>query len=68
MEPFEVRMIVEFSQLDSRIEKLDSFIVKQGISPTVDSVELDLLNQQLALMKQYREILATRCKSHNITI
>lgn len=66
MEAFEIRMQVEFSQLNYKLQKLDSFLRQQEVSQKVDDVELALLKQQLVHMKNYRDVLLQRCKIHHI--
>lgn len=66
MESYEVRMKVEFSQLNFKIDKLDSFLRAQEISQTVDDEELSLLTRQVKHMKSYRDVLLQRCKIHHI--
>ena len=68
MEGYEVRMKVEFSQLDSKIKSLKTFIDNQGINLTISETEYDLLIKQLDHMCQYLDILKQRCNIHSINI
>lgn len=59
MQPHEQRVIVEKSELDEKIEKLESFMGKDFILTLPDDEQLRL-TQQLTAMKHYSDILGDR--------
>lgn len=61
-ETFLGRMIVERTELNDRIRKLERFISK---SPETKE-PLSLLEKQLKAMREYRDILDERLKIHGI--
>lgn len=70
MEGHEIRLKVEYSQLDSKIASLRAFLGKLHYSEDslVSAEERTLLLDQLDLMVKYRDILVQRCRLHNIKI
>lgn len=64
---FKLRLKVEYSQLNFKINSLNSFINANLIDNSIGD-ELDLLIKQLAYMKDYQGVLAKRCKLHGIEI
>lgn len=61
-ETFLGRMIVERTELNDRIRKLERFISKNHETKE----PLSLLEKQLKAMKEYRDILDERLKIHGI--
>ena len=62
MEPHQERVVVEKSELDAKIEKLDSF--RAGtIFQTLAAEEQDRLNMQLSHMRAYSGVLADRIEA-----
>lgn len=59
MQPHQERVVTEKSELDEKIEKLDTF--RAGtIFPTLDEEEQKRLYAQLSFMRSYSGILADR--------
>lgn len=65
MEPYKIRMKVEYSQLKQRVDKLNSFLSREN---DIDETEIDLLLQQFNHMSKYLEILRIRCEKHKVEI
>ena len=59
MQAHQERVVVEKSELDEKIEKLDAF--RAGtIFPTLPEEEQERLNKQLSFMRSYSGVLADR--------
>ena len=59
MEAFQERVVTEKSELDEKIDRLDTF--RAGtIFSTLPEDEQDRLNRQLSFMRQYSGVLADR--------
>ena len=59
MNPIKERVKVELDELTMRLTKLKHFVEGERIT-TVSDEMADLLRQQYAIMKQYRDILKKR--------
>ena len=59
MNPIKERVKVELDELQMRLTKLKRFVESERIT-TVSDEMADLLRQQYAVMKQYRDILKKR--------
>ena len=59
MNPTKERVKVELDELQMRLTKLKRFVESERIT-TVSDEMADLLRQQYAIMKQYRDILKKR--------
>ena len=59
MNPIKERVKVELDELTMRLTKLKHFVESERIT-TVSDEMADLLRQQYAIMKQYRDILKKR--------
>jgi len=59
MSTFKERLIDEQTQLNDKIEKLDSFISNENFNK-IDKVQQSLLSVQLSSMKTYYECLKER--------
>ncbi len=59
MNPIKERVKVELDELQMRLTKLKRFVEGERIT-TVSDEMADLLRQQYAIMKQYRDILKKR--------
>ena len=59
MNPIKERVKVELDELTMRLTKLKHFVEGERIT-TVSDEMVDLLRQQYAIMKQYRDILKKR--------
>jgi len=59
MSDFKSRLNDEKVELDSKIEKLDSFLESDNVK-NIDSVQVSLLNIQSQAMKTYSQILLER--------
>lgn len=59
MSDFKSRLNDEKAELDSKIEKLDSFLGSENVK-NIDSVQVSLLNVQSQAMKTYSQILLER--------
>ena len=59
MNPIKERVKVELDELQMRLTKLKHFVESERIT-TVSDEMADLLRQQYAIMKQYRDILKKR--------
>lgn len=59
MSDFKSRLNDEKVELDSKIEKLDSFLKSDNVK-NIDSVQFSLLNVQSQVMKTYSQILEER--------
>ena len=59
MNPIKERVKVELDELQMRLTKLKRFVESERIT-TVSDEMADLLRQQYAIMKQYRDILKKR--------
>ena len=59
MNPIKERVKVELDELKMRLTKLKRFVESERIT-TVSDEMADLLRQQYAIMKQYRDILKKR--------
>lgn len=59
MNPIKERVKVELDELTMRLTKLKHFVEGERIT-TVNDEMADLLRQQYAVMKQYRDILKKR--------
>ena len=59
MNPIKERVKVELDELQMRLTKLKHFVEGERIT-TVSDEMADLLRQQYAIMKQYRDILKKR--------
>jgi hypothetical protein len=63
MQPHQERVIAEKSELDAKIEKLDTF--RHGdIYYTLSVAERDRLTRQYAHMKDYSNVLAERIEAY----
>lgn len=61
MEAYQRRVVEEKAELDSKIKKLDEFILTESFEE-LDMDEQDLLERQLSIMQDYSEILADRIR------
>lgn len=59
MLPYQERVVAERRQLNEKIARLEAFI-DGTVYPKLSETEQDLLKQQLAVMRQYRYVLALR--------
>lgn len=65
MEGFQVRLKVEYSQLNSRINALK---VRLDSSADIEQEEIDLMKKQLSYMEKYARVLLQRCNRNNVII
>ena len=68
MDTFIERVANEYRDLDKKIERLSSFLQRDGIQDTVGEKQYDLLDKQLSAMKQYRMILECRLEDFGLSI
>lgn len=70
MEPYKERMLVEYYDLSSRIDKLDTMLnnYKCGSSVFDFSCPVELLEKQLDIMKDYLHILEVRADIENVPL
>lgn len=59
MEDFKTRLILEHTELNEKIEKLDTF-TKSDKFTLIDNVQMTLLNIQLCAMQTYSQCLVER--------
>lgn len=64
MSDFKSRLNDEKVELDSKIEKLDSFLKSDNVK-NIDSIQFSLLNVQSQVMKSYSQILLARIELLN---
>lgn len=67
MESYKIRMKVEFSQLEQRLDSLVKFTESSKFS-TLNEDQANLLIEQLGGMRVYYNALKKRCKNENIDI
>jgi hypothetical protein len=60
------RIVAEYIQLRDRSNKLQAYLDSQELEQTIDSVALDLIEEQAAIMLQYLEVLDLRMGLHGI--
>lgn len=68
MEQYQIRLIEEYRQLDGRIQRLSSYLLKRSEDLTAvpgeitdrDFADFCLMFKQLRVMAEYRQILYTR--------
>ena len=68
MEQYQIRLIEEYRELDGRIQRLSSYLLKRSEDLTAvpgeitdkDFAEFCLMFKQLRVMAEYRQILYTR--------
>ena len=65
MEDFKVRLVNEKHELEKNIVKLEVYI---GSKPNIDSEHIELLKEQLSVMKTLNNILEQRFKLLNINV
>lgn len=69
MEDFEKRMIIEYKELDERIDKLDAFLNYDENADKRKNIcvgQLEQMHKQLEAMKAYREALCARLQMRGI--
>ena len=59
MQPHQERVVTEKDELDTKIEKLSSFI-SSDVYSTLTEAEQSRLGRQLGLMQQYSDVLGER--------
>ena len=64
VESWQLRVIEEKEQLNAKITNLAGFLASEQF-PTLDQAEQDRLTRQLAVMQEYRSILAARIEAWN---
>lgn len=62
VEPHEQRVIDEFTELSSKIDKLSDFVSNSPIFSKLAILESNLLLEQLEYMKQYAKVLNQRIR------
>lgn len=67
MEAFKERMIVEYVELDERVNKLDEFILKNPKFNELGAFKQEMMQNQFKGMVRYREALRERMKMEGIT-
>ena len=65
MEDFKVRLVNEKHELEKNIVKLEVYISSK---PNIDSEHIELLKEQLSVMKTLNNILEQRFKLLNINV
>lgn len=65
MEDFKVRLVNEKHELEKNIVKLEVYI---GSKPNIDSEHIELLKEQLSVMKKLNDILEQRFTLLNINV
>ena len=69
MENFEKRMVVEYHELDEKINKLHAFLYFEENADKRKSVclgQLEIMHRQLSAMEAYREALSTRLQMQGV--
>lgn len=69
MEEFEKRMVIEYKELEERIDKLDAFLnydVNADKRKNICADQLEEMHKQLDAMKAYREALSARLQMRGI--
>lgn len=67
MEEYQMRLKVEYSQLDVNTEKLGKYLKTVALG-TPDLQKTELMKKQYKYMQQYRTVLRKRCELENIKI
>lgn len=69
LEPWQERLVLEYKELSTRIEKLKSYLEKNPVTEETsdyDTKTIQLLYKQLKPMVQYQNILKERLEHHGI--
>lgn len=62
MQPYQERVIIEKSELDTKIEKLETFLFGDGF-PLLQKAEQIRMAQQFGYMRSYSEVLRERIEN-----
>lgn len=74
MEQYQIRLIEEYKELDGRIQRLSSYLLKRSEDLTAvpgeitdkDFADFCLMFRQLRVMDEYRQILYTRLNAMDL--